>query len=75
MAHRLSWLHLLSDAGGFDVGPLDESHGVWHHNGAVDVGANEGTLGQFFKDNGYETGMFGKWHLETIIRIVRRIVG
>ena len=25
--------------------------------------ANEGTLGQFFKDNGYETGMFGKWHL------------
>ena len=19
--------------------------------------------GQFFKENGYETGMFGKWHL------------
>jgi hypothetical protein len=24
---------------------------------------NEGTLGQFFKENGYNTGMFGKWHM------------
>ena len=24
---------------------------------------DEGTLGQFFKGAGYETGMFGKWHL------------
>ena len=50
--------------------------GVWHTiMGRSMLRANEGTLGQFFKDNGYETGMFGKWHLETIFRIVRRIVG
>ena len=38
--------------------------GVWHTiMGRSMLRANEGTLGQFFKDNGYETGMFGKWHL------------
>ena len=37
---------------------------VWHTiMGRSMLRANEGTLGQFFKDNGYETGMFGKWHL------------
>jgi arylsulfatase B len=25
--------------------------------------ANEGTIGQMLQDNGYETGMFGKWHM------------
>ena len=38
--------------------------GVWHTiMGRSMLRTNEGTLGQFFNDNGYETGMFGKWHL------------
>ena len=38
--------------------------GVWHTiMGRSMLRAKEGTLGQFFKENGYETGMFGKWHL------------
>ena len=38
--------------------------GVWHTiNGRSMLRANETTIGQLLKDNGYETGMFGKWHL------------
>ncbi len=38
--------------------------GVWHTiNGRSMLRANEVTIGQLLKDNGYETGMFGKWHL------------
>ncbi|MEE2640460.1 MAG: arylsulfatase [Planctomycetota bacterium] len=38
--------------------------GVWHTvNGRSMLRANEVTLGQFFKEAGYQTGMFGKWHL------------
>jgi arylsulfatase B len=38
--------------------------GVWHTiNGRSMLRANEVTVGQMFKDAGYETGMFGKWHL------------
>ncbi|MFK7852309.1 MAG: arylsulfatase [Akkermansiaceae bacterium] len=38
--------------------------GVWHTiKGRSMLRANEITLGQLLKDNGYETGMFGKWHL------------
>ncbi|MEC9093334.1 MAG: arylsulfatase [Planctomycetota bacterium] len=38
--------------------------GVWHTvNGRSMLRANEVTLGQIFKDGGYQTGMFGKWHL------------
>ncbi|MFT5131037.1 MAG: arylsulfatase A-like enzyme, partial [Rhodothermales bacterium] len=38
--------------------------GVWHTiNGRSMLRANEGTLGQFLKAQGYETGMFGKWHM------------
>ena len=38
--------------------------GVWHTiMGRSMLRTNEGTLGQFFKENGYVTGMFGKWHL------------
>jgi arylsulfatase A-like enzyme len=38
--------------------------GAWHTiNGRSMLRENEITLGQLLKDNGYETGMFGKWHL------------
>lgn len=38
--------------------------GAWHTiNGRSMLRASEVTLGQLLKDNGYETGMFGKWHL------------
>ena len=38
--------------------------GVWHTiMGRSMIRTNEGTLGKFFRENGYETGMFGKWHL------------
>lgn len=38
--------------------------GVWHTiNGRSMLRENEVTLGQLLADNGYTTGMFGKWHL------------
>ncbi|TWT57829.1 Arylsulfatase precursor [Thalassoglobus neptunius] len=38
--------------------------GVWHTiMGRSMLRENEVTMGQIFKDNGYATGMFGKWHL------------
>ncbi len=38
--------------------------GVWHTiMGRSMLRENEVTLGQIFKDAGYATGMFGKWHL------------
>ncbi len=38
--------------------------GVWHTiMGRSMLRENEVTLGQIFKDGGYATGMFGKWHL------------
>lgn len=38
--------------------------GVWHTiMGRSMLRENEVTVGQMFADSGYETGMFGKWHL------------
>ena len=38
--------------------------GVWHTiMGRSMLRDNEVTIGQMLKDNGYETGMFGKWHM------------
>ena len=38
--------------------------GVWHTiMGRSMLRENEVTVGQIFKDGGYATGMFGKWHL------------
>lgn len=38
--------------------------GVWHTIwGSSMLRSNEVTLSQLLKDNGYQTGMFGKWHL------------
>ena len=38
--------------------------GVWHTvNGRSLILERETTMAQIFKDNGYATGIFGKWHL------------
>ncbi|MAB76404.1 MAG: N-acetylgalactosamine-4-sulfatase, partial [Verrucomicrobiales bacterium] len=38
--------------------------GVWHTiMGRSMLRFDEVTIAQIFKDNGYNTGMFGKWHL------------
>ena len=46
------------------TGHWTDRTGVWHTiNGRSMLRENEVTLGQLLKDNGYATGMFGKWHL------------
>ena len=46
------------------TGHWTDRTGVWHTiNGRSMLRENEITLGQLLKDNGYSTGMFGKWHL------------
>jgi arylsulfatase A-like enzyme len=46
------------------TGHWTDRPGVWHTiMGRSMLRTNEITLGQLLKDNGYETGMFGKWHL------------
>lgn len=38
--------------------------GVWHTiNGRSMMHSDEYTLAEYFRDNGYNTAMFGKWHL------------
>jgi len=49
---------------GFLTGHWTNRTGVWHTiMGRSMLRENEVTMGQIFKDNGYATGMFGKWHL------------
>ena len=46
------------------TGHWTDRTGVWHTiNGRSMLRENEITIGQLLKDNGYVTGMFGKWHL------------
>lgn len=46
------------------TGHWTDRTGVWHTvNGRSMLRENEVTLGQLLKDQGYATGMFGKWHL------------
>ena len=46
------------------TGHFSNRTGVWHTiMGRSILRADEITLGQIFKHNGYVTGMFGKWHL------------
>ena len=46
------------------TGHWTDRTGVWHTiNGRSMLRENEVTLGQLLADNGYATGMFGKWHL------------
>ena len=48
----------------FQTGHWTDRTGVWHTiMGRSMLRANEVTMGQIFKDAGYATGMFGKWHL------------
>ncbi len=48
----------------FLTGHWTNRTGVWHTiMGRSMLRENEITLGQLFKDGGYATGMFGKWHL------------
>lgn len=46
------------------TGRYNNRTGVWHTvTGRTLLRENEITMAQIFKDNGYSTGMFGKWHL------------
>lgn len=46
------------------TGRYNNRTGVWHTvTGRTLLRENEQTMAQVFKDNGYSTGMFGKWHL------------
>ncbi|MCA9129981.1 MAG: arylsulfatase [Planctomycetales bacterium] len=48
----------------FVTGHWTNRTGVWHTiMGRSMLRENEVTMGQVFKDAGYATGMFGKWHL------------
>lgn len=48
----------------FLTGHWTNRTGVWHTiMGRSMLRENEITMGQIFKDSGYATGMFGKWHL------------
>ncbi len=48
----------------FVTGHWTNRTGVWHTiMGRSMLRENEITMGQIFKDAGYATGMFGKWHL------------
>ena len=55
------------------TGHWTDRTGVWHTiNGRSMLRANEVTLGQLLKDNGYSTGMFGSGILVIISHIVLR---
>ncbi len=46
------------------TGRYNNRTGVWHTvTGRSRIREDETTMAQIFSDNGYETGMFGKWHL------------
>ncbi len=46
------------------TGRYNDRTGVWHTvTGRSRIREDETTMAQIFSDNGYETGMFGKWHL------------
>lgn len=46
------------------TGRYNDRTGVWHTvTGRSRIREDETTMARIFSDNGYETGMFGKWHL------------
>ena len=49
---------------GLITGHFANSTGVWHTIGGRSLlRGNETTLADIFRENGYKTGIFGKWHL------------
>jgi arylsulfatase B len=67
-AYRLTDYHVAPTCSptrsAFLTGHWTNRTGVWHTiMGRSMLRENEITMGQVFKDNGYATGMFGKWHL------------
>lgn len=49
---------------GLMCGHYANSTGVWHTVGGRSLlRGNEVTIGDVFSENGYQTGIFGKWHL------------
>jgi arylsulfatase A-like enzyme len=49
---------------GLMTGKYANRVGVWHTIGGVSIlRKEEVTIAEVFKNNGYETAMFGKWHL------------
>ncbi len=50
--------------GGVMTGKYNNAVGVWHTiQGREMLDREELTIADLFQDNGYKTGMFGKWHL------------
>ena len=46
------------------TGRYSNRTGVWHTIGGVSIlREDEKTIAQILKENGYKTGLFGKWHL------------
>ncbi len=46
------------------TGRHNDNTGVWHTvNGRSQILERETTMAQIFKENGYSTALFGKWHL------------
>lgn len=46
------------------TGKFSERTGVYDtYNGGATMSSNEITIAELMKDNGYQTGIFGKWHL------------
>ena len=73
MVDRLPWPQLALPQSGFDVRALDKpNRSLAYLMGRSMLRANEGTLGQFFKENGYDTGMFGNGIWEITFLIVGR---
>jgi arylsulfatase A-like enzyme len=45
------------------TGRYPERSGIWHIQSRVNMHKDEVTMAEIFKMNGYQTAIFGKWHL------------
>ena len=67
-SHRFTDFHVgptcAPTRSGLYTGHFANSTGVWHTVGGRSLlRGNETTIANVFKDHGYRTGLFGKWHL------------